>query len=353
MSHKIAILGTGGTIATAHNQERGGAAPSLSASQLSDMVASYVNATLIEEEVYCLPSTFIGVPEMWGLAARVFHRLRDGLTDAVVVTHGTDTLEETAFFLQLTLPPPAPVVITGAMRIPSDPGADGTANLTSSIAVASYLTGRDDATPVVVVNEEIHIPEFATKLQSWNLGAFTSLPFGPIGIVHEHDVYLPLTLARQSPQLFPSVVRTEPPDNLPVVELIRVVAGDTAGALDAVVGRLPAGLVIEGTGGGHVPPVCVPPIKRALNNGTVVVMASRCQAGYPLRRTYEITGGERQLQDLGVAYVRLSGNKARLLLTLAFSSGWSHDEAEGLLSGWPRLDSGPPVSSSGGNQWQG
>lgn len=240
----------------------------------------------------------------------------------VVVTHGTDTLEETAYFLALTVPRGAcAVVLTGAMRHDGSPGADGAANLRDALLVAADPRAAALG-PVVVMDGAIHAARFATKLHPLSVGGFVSLLAGPLGIVSEGRVSRWLVPAYED-----HLGRPTGP-SLPRVELVRMALGSSPEGFAALLATRPAGLVIDGLGGGHVPPPLLDALDEAIAAGVAVVVASRAGEGPTNRDTYGAIGCELDLQERGAVMAgALGGAKARLRLAVALALGFAPRDA--------------------------
>jgi L-asparaginase len=234
--------------------------------------------------------------------------------DGVIVTHGTDTVEETAYLLALTLDVPVPVVLTAAMRLPEDAGADGPANVRAAV-VAACDPRVAALGPVLAIQDELHLARWVTKAHTSRVAAFASPESGPVGAIVEDRVEL---LPFSRPDDFLGM-----PERLdgPRVELIAVAAGMDGLLVEAATERA-AGIVVAGSGGGHTPPVVAEAIGRAVERGVPVVIASRCAAGPTLERTYGGEGGEIHLRSLGALFAgRIPPLKARLRLQVALALG--------------------------------
>ena len=305
---RLAIISTGGTIAMAAQGRRGAdlalTGPDLAAGLKLDDVEVVVS------QPFSRPSASIGPEELRSLAAAAMEAART--CDGVVITHGTDTLEETAFSLFLQAPGPAPVVLTGAMRHADAPGADGPANLAAAARTALSAAARDLGV-LVVMGDEIHSAAYARKVNASRVNAFSSAPLGPLGWVTEDRVRVLLRPTFRSPALAwgPATPR------VPVVALA---GGDEASWLETVAASAD-GLVVSLMGGGHAPDhlaARLGEIARTLP----VVFASRTGGGETLRTSYAYAGGEIDLLDRGLIGAGfLDAPKARIALTLLQSGG--------------------------------
>ncbi|TAN30955.1 MAG: asparaginase [Castellaniella sp.] len=313
---RISLLATGGTIST--KQSGTGAVPALDAEVLAAVARQSGGEVLISaRNVSRLSSRSMTPASMWDLACAVEEEIRGG-SDGVVITHGTDTLEETAYALSLLVRTPVPVVLTGAMRVPGSPGEDGPANLAAAVAVAA--TPRFSAYgPVVVHQDEIHLARWVAKVHSTRVAAFGSPPAGPVGMVIE---------GRAVPFFGPLLSDRLPSPVAPCkrVELLWFAAGSDGFVVNAIKDRVD-GLVIAGAGGGHVSPPLAEALVEAATGGVAVVLASRCASAQVLRATYGGVGGEIHLLASGlVSAGSLSAVKARLRLIFGLSAGLSPAE---------------------------
>jgi L-asparaginase len=313
---RISLLATGGTISTARGAA--GATPTLGAETLASAVgAADGHVVLATRDVARLSSRNVTPANMWELARAVTEEIESG-ADGVVVTHGTDTLEETAYALALLVRTSVPVVVTGAMRVPGSPGEDGPANLAAAVAVASTPAFAAYG-PVVVHQDEIHLARWATKVHGTRVAAFGSPLAGPAGMVVEGRA-VPFFGPAQ-PDLLP---RSSAPDKR--VELIWAVAGSDGLVVDAIRDEVD-GFVVAGLGGGHVASPLAEALVRACAHGVPVVLASRCVSPQVLRRTYGGVGGEMHLLASGlVSAGTLSPPKARLRLLFGLSAGLAPGE---------------------------
>jgi L-asparaginase len=307
VSH-VSVISMGGTIAMAPSAS-GGIVPALGA---EDLVASVpglagLDVRITTESLRSLPSPSLGFGDLVALSARVNAELSAGAT-GVVITHGTDTIEETAFFLDLTVPAEAPVVVTGAMRHPHSAGPDGPANLYAAIRVALSPAARGLGT-LVVMSDEVHGARFVRKNHTSSTGAFVSPGFGPLGLVVEGDPRI--RGAARTGLTLPAHPRVTDVR----VGLITVAMGDD-GALLRRSGDLFDGVVIAGLGAGHVPASMVPAVAEQAAR-VPVVLSTRTGAGSVLRHTYGYPGSERDLLDRGLIQSGfLDPAKSRVLLTL-------------------------------------
>jgi L-asparaginase len=244
--------------------------------------------------------------------------------DGAVVIQGTDTIEESAFLLDLLVGGDQPVVVTGAMRGAAMPGADGPANLLAAARVAASEPARGLGT-LAVLNDEIHAARFVQKSHTALPSAFTSPGVGPLGLVAEERVRI-LTRVARTPVM---AAQDGPPRP---VALVRWAMGDDGRMLGALAGLGYRGAVIEGMGAGHVPADAAEAVG-ALAAAMPVVLASRCASGPVFSETYGYPGGEIDLVRRGaIPGGMLSGLKARLLLGLALRGGAGRDATLGAFA---------------------
>ena len=307
----VHVLFTGGTISMRVDPGTGAAVPALSGNELVARVSGLRReARLTLEDYSRLPGPHVTPSWMWRLRGRVQALLREPSVDAIVITHGTDTLEETAYLLDLTLDSRKPVVLCGAMRTVSEPGWDGPANLLSAVRTAVHpeALGRG---VLVTVGEEVHAAAEVTKRHTQSLRAFSS-PHGPLGVLERGQIRFHRPAFRGRPIPARRLVTN--------VDLHTMATGAHDALLRASLQRGARGLVIAGTGCGNVPPTVLPAIKAALAAGLPIVLVSRCAEGR-VSAAYGYEGGGLQLRELGVILGgELPGPKARIKLMAALGA---------------------------------
>jgi L-asparaginase len=309
----VQIITTGGTIASRVDPATGAALPVLGGAELLAQVPSLGDVAEVRVTEFGLIGSWNMTPPLMAeLAQTVQQFVTDPEVAGVVITHGTDTMEETAFALDLLLDSPRPVVLTGAMRNPTLPGPDGPRNLLDAArtAVDPSATGLG---VLLVMNGEVHAARDVTKTHTTALDTFASPGLGPIALVGDDGLWL-----RRRP--LPSV-------HLPLVEpaprvyLIKMAAGMDDLLLRAALDGGADGVVIEGAGTGNVFSNWETAIRGLIKNGTPVILASRCLDGR-VTPTYGGPGGALTLRALGVIPAGdLSGPKARLALAFALGAG--------------------------------
>lgn len=309
---KLVIITTGGTIAMRHDPEKG-VVPAVDGADLVRAVPALGAWDLEVVEFSNVPSPHMTPCMMFQLAALADAWLAKSNVAGVVITHGTDTLEEAAYFLDMTVSSDKPVVVTGAMRSGDEPGADGPANLLAAARVATceHSVGRGT---LVVLNDEIHAARDVRKGHAGRTSTFVSPLWGPLGEVEEDG---PLYRRSLPPRtvLSPGVPEYD-------VHLVTVAAGSTGLLVDLLVEHDARGLVLEGFGRGNVPPDVLPSVEKAVSKGIPVVLTSRVFSGRVLP-VYGYPGGACTLLAAGaISGGELPGHKARLRLMLAL--GLSH-----------------------------
>ena len=317
----VSLLALGGTIASLPQQDAAGVSPRVTAEDLVAAVPSLAEVAQVRaNQVLQVPSSEVTPTDVAGLVVRARAAIDAGAV-GVVVTQGTDTLEETAFLLDLWWDRPEPVVVTGAMRTPDSPGADGPANLLAAVRVAAAPVARD-AGVLVVLGDRVHAARYVRKAHTSDPAAFASPGYGPVGLVSEGRVSLGMRPVRAP------VLPLPPAGPLPSVALVRVSMGDDGQLLEAVGGLSVEGVVVEGLGGGHVPSRLLPAID-SLVARMPVLLASRTGAGRGLMTTYGYPGGDVDLVARGLVPTGdLDGAKARLLLMAALATSEERSQAE-------------------------
>jgi L-asparaginase len=322
MKKNLLIIHTGGTIAMAEDKATG-AVTTASEHPLQESIGELKNSVNITEKTYLnVPSPHIKPENMLELAVYIKETLAAQSYDGVVLTHGTDTLEETAYFLDMVLGVSQPVIVTGSMRSSNEPGYDGPHNLISSVKTAIDIEAREKGV-LVVFNDEIHTAKNVTKTHTSNIATFQSPQFGPIGIVTKRGVFFHHHLKyRDYYQVSRLTKRTT---------LLKAYAGMEPDLIRCIMENGYDGVVIEALGQGNLPPSLIPELKRLINNHVPVVIVSRCFNGI-VQDTYGYEGGGKQLKDIGVIFSNgLNGQKARLKLMIALELTKDKKELESIF----------------------
>ena len=312
----VHLFARGGTIAMLPDRA-GGLQPGLSGSDLVALVPALgEEVSLIVTDLGSVPSPELTFSDIAHIAELVQTAVADGAC-GVVLSQGTDTIEETSFLLELLLPREVPVVVTGAMRGTTQLGSDAGPNLSASICLAASPVARGMGV-VVLMNEEIHAPRFVRKGHVAGLGAFTSEPLGPLGWVQENRV-----VRLMDTQALPQLTWRDPP---PPVAILEIAFDMDLGLLNAISPSEVGGIVIAGFGAGHVPSRAVA-ILAELPRHVPVILASRTGQGGPLVNSYGYPGGERDLLSRGLISAGwLHPRKARILLSVLLSGGATRNQ---------------------------
>ena len=311
---RVHVMFTGGTISMKIDPITAAAIPALSGRAIVSQVPGLRRtASLTLEDYAQLPGPHVTPRWMWGLKQRIEAHLSDPRIDGVVVTHGTDTIEETAFLVDLTTETTKPVVFCGAMRTLGEAGSDGPSNLLIAVQTAANRDARGHGV-LIAVGEQILAASEAVKTHTQSLGAFRS-EIGPVAVLDRNGVRFVRSAVRRR------LVQAGSID--PHVDLHVVATGSDGALIRASLERGAHGLVIEGTGAGNVPPLVVPAIQEAIKANIPVVITSRCGTG-SVALLYGYEGGGAQLQKMGcILGGDLVGQKARILLMVAMAEGLS------------------------------
>jgi L-asparaginase len=316
----ITLFTLGGTIAMAGAKPGGNGeqvVTRLTGAQLVEAVPGLagVGMPLDVRDAVAVPSASLTFAQLFTVVEAARDAIAAGAA-GVVVTQGTDTLEETAFLLDLVWPHATPIVLTGAMRNPTLAGADGPANLLAAARVAASPEARDLGA-LVVFNDDIHAARWVRKTHATSTATFVSPNVGPIGHVIEGQVrVLARPARRESPLTRPDLSRIEQ-----TRVAIYTASLDDDGSWLATASEICQGLVVAGFGVGHVPSALAP-VLGALSERMPVVLTSATGAGSVLRSTYGAVGSETDLQRRGLINGGLlDPRKARVLLRLLIAAG--------------------------------
>lgn len=254
------------------------------------------------------PGPHITPEIMMNLSRQLKKRINEKKYDGIIVTHGTDTLEETAYLIDLTIKTNIPIVFTGSMRNSSEPNWDGPKNLVDSILVCLNENSRGIGT-LVCMNSEVNAASEVTKIFSNEFETFQSLDFGNLGFVEKGKV-----VYNRLPRFLETINTNKINTN---VDLLTVYAGMDEKFFKHSADSGAEGLIIEALGVGNVPPAAFKGVEYVIEKNIPVVLVSRCPAG-ETDYIYSYPGAGRHLHDIGVIFTDyLNGQKARIKLMLA------------------------------------
>ncbi|MEW6625039.1 MAG: asparaginase [Bacillota bacterium] len=322
---KVILLTTGGTIASIKNLETGYIQSGVvTGDDLAKLIPGEKNLAFELHELFQLPSGHLTFTHLKELAETVAGLLEDKAAAGMVITHGTDTLEETAYFLDLVVDKGKPVVLTGSQKPPGAMASDALSNLTDAMQVA--LCEESSVKGVLVVfNGKIFAASEVIKVHTSNPDAFVSPGWGPLGYLDEDQVIYrrhPKKTSKLSLGVFEKKVY-----------LIKFALGMDGGLVKMALDAGADGLVLEGFGRGQIPPDAVKPVAEAVSRGIPVVLTTRCLEG-AVKGVYDYHGSGHHLEKLGVILAGdLPALKARMKLMVLLSSGMSFDSIKELFSG--------------------
>jgi L-asparaginase len=317
---KILVLHTGGTISMQADQN--GAVESSPINPMTQVTSPLVNIEVVSVDFLNLPSPHIQIDHMM----MIYKKIREEAShfDGFVITHGTDTLEETAYFLDTMSIPQKPIVMTGAMRSSNELGSDGIYNYRTALRVAADEKSADKGV-LVVMNDEIHAAKYVTKTHTTNVSTFQTPTHGPLGLVTKREILFFKAADKR--------VRFDLQAINGVVPIIKSYADMDTILLDALVEAPISGLVIEALGAGNLPPASISAIKKLINKQLPIVLVSRCFNGIA-EPVYAYDGGGIQLEELGVLFVKeLNSQKARIKLLIAVNAGLNGQDLADYIQG--------------------
>ena len=320
MTKKILVLHTGGTISM--QADSSGAVVTSSDNPMNHVSNPLEGIQVHTLDFFNLPSPHIKPKHMLALYQKIKEEAAN--YDGVVITHGTDTLEETAYFLDTMEIPRIPIVLTGAMRSSNELGSDGVYNYLSALRVASDDKATDKGV-LVVMNDEIHAAKYVTKTHTTNVSTFQTPTHGPLGLIMKQEI---LYFKTAEPRVRFDLDRIEG-----LVPIITVYAGMTDELLDMLDWDKIDGLIIQTFGAGNIPKETAQKLESLLHKGIPVALVSRCFNGIA-EPVYAYQGGGVQLQKAGVLFVKeLNAQKARLKLLIALNAGLKGEALKGYIEG--------------------
>ncbi|MBF9649042.1 asparaginase [Streptococcus pseudopneumoniae] len=320
MPKKILVLHTGGTISM--QADASGAVVTSSDNPMNHVSNPLEGIQVHALDFFNLPSPYIKPKHMLALYQKMKEEADN--YDGVVITHGTDTLEETAYFLDTMEIPHMPIVLTGAMRSSNELGSDGVYNYLSALRVASDDRAADKGV-LVVMNDEIHAAKYVTKTHTTNVGTFQTPTHGPLGLIMKQEI---LYFKTAEPR-----VRFDLDHIQGLVPIISAYAGMTDELIDMLDLEHLDGLIIQAFGAGNIPKETAEKLESLLQKGIPVALVSRCFNGIA-EPVYAYQGGGVQLQKSGVFFIKeLNAQKARLKLLIALNAGLTGQALKDYMEG--------------------
>ena len=320
MPKKILVLHTGGTISM--QADDSGAVVTSQDNPMNHVSNPLEGVEVHTLDFFNLPSPHIKPKHMLALYQKIKEEADH--YDGFVITHGTDTLEETAYFLDTMEVPHKPIVLTGAMRSSNELGSDGVYNYLSALRVASDDKATDKGV-LVVMNDEIHAAKYVTKTHTTNVSTFQTPTHGPLGLIMKQEI---LYFKTAEPR-----VRFDLDKIQGLVPIIPVYAGMTEELLDLLPVDQLDGLIIQAFGAGNVPKETSQKLNALIQEGLPIALVSRCFNGIA-EPVYAYEGGGVCLQNAGVFFVKeLNAQKARLKLLIAINAGLTGDELRAYMEG--------------------
>lgn len=308
---KVVVVATGGTIAMKYDEASQGLVPACTGEDLAAAVPGLGEVAPLEFVQFSnIASPGMTPQNMWDLHVKIEELLARDDVAGVIVTHGTDALEETSYFLDLLHTSEKPVVTTAAMRGACDTSPDGPMNIYCAVRTAASTEALGLGV-LVCMNETLHAPGEVMKTHSANPDTFQSPWWGPIGYVDLDKIII-----RRKPL---GVIRFAPKALTARVDVIKCMTGSTRDYIDFAVSQGCKGIVIEGFGRGNVPPPMVPGIEDAVKKGVAVVLTTRTPGGRVLD-VYGYPGSVTDTRRAGLAMGgEISAAKARLKLMIVLS----------------------------------
>jgi len=320
MPKKILVLHTGGTISM--QADDSGAVVTSQENPMNHVSNPLEGVEVHALDFFNLPSPHIKPKHMLALYQKI--KEESDNYDGFVITHGTDTLEETAYFLDTMEVPHKPIVLTGAMRSSNELGSDGVYNYLSALRVASDDKAADKGV-LVVMNDEIHAAKYVTKTHTTNVSTFQTPTHGPLGLIMKYEI---LYFKTAEPRVRFDLDRIQG-----LVPIIPVYAGMTEELLDLLPVNQLDGLIIQAFGAGNVPKETSQKLNALIQEGLPIALVSRCFNGIA-EPVYAYEGGGVCLQKAGVFFVKeLNAQKARLKLLIAINAGLTGDELRAYMEG--------------------
>ncbi|MEG0471315.1 MAG: asparaginase [Solibacillus sp.] len=312
MKKKVVLITTGGTIASTRNDKNKLESGKLNGNAILSMCQLENEMDIELIDLYQIPSMHMTFEHLNLLNTAVHQVFEDASVSGIVITHGTDSLEETAYFLELTVNDERPIIVTGSQKSPEDIGTDVYSNLRNSLLVASSEKGKNIGT-CVVFNEQILHSKYVKKIHSSSINGFGAIGYGMLGYIDNDEVVI---YQKPTQREFYAIQ-----SSYPNVEIIYAYLGASSILLNALYEAQVDGVVLIGAGRGQVVPAMMDPIERLCSNGTKVVLTTATEEGrvFP---TYDYVSSANNLKDIGVV---MGGDfdpkKARIKLMLMLANG--------------------------------
>lgn len=322
---RVIILSTGGTIAgqQPNTDQAGYLSGKIPIEELLKNIPSITQKANVQgEQIAAIPSTEITIDIWLKLAKRINEIFANDEADGIVITHGTDTQEETAYFLSLTIKSDKPVVLTGSMRPATGLSSDGSKNLYDAIIVASDAISKGKGV-MVSFNEKIYDAKDVVKINTTSTNAFASPNNGPIGEVYDGKVSYNIRSFSKNNSLTPFDISKI--DSLPKVEIVYSYAGASNIAINALINHHTPGIIIAGTGGGSFSKTILESAKDATQTNIIVVRSSRVVSG---KVNIAYMGDLEDAKNGTIASDDLNPQKARILLMLALTITQDKDKIQ-------------------------
>ena len=322
---KILLITTGGTIASKKDSGTGKVQPGvISGYDLADLIPNDKDFSYQVLELFQLPSPHLTMQHLREIAQTIKDAFQEGHCHGVVLAHGTDTLEETAYYLDLVLHDCGPVILTGSQLPPEEIATDALRNLKDSLKVALKEESQNRGV-LVVFNSKIYAAAEVIKVHTSNLDAFDAPGWGPIGYLDEGEVIYRRIVSKRVKMSLGNVQKK------PKVYMISFGLDMGGCFVEKALEAEAEGLILEGFGRGQIPPEAVEAVEMAVNKGIPIVLTTRCYEG-TVKGIYDYKGSADQLEKIGVIMGKdLPKQKARIKLILALANNMSVKEIRELF----------------------
>lgn len=290
LKKKVALVTTGGTIASTRNAANKLESGKLNGNEILAMCQLEQEIDIVLVDLFQVPSMHMSFEHLNTLHKKIIELLQDPKLSGIVVTHGTDSLEETAYFLELTIMDKRPVIVTGSQKSPSDPGTDVYANLRNSLLVAAD-DSSDGIGTCVVFNEKIVHAKYVKKIHSSSINGFGSIGYGMLGFIDNDEVIIyQKPTKREHYAIQPSY---------PQVEIVYAHLGAGATILELLATTDVKGVVLVGAGRGQITPAMTDAVQKLCQQGVKIVLTTATDEGrvFP---TYDYYGSANNLEQHGV-----------------------------------------------------